>query len=117
MKKEVIFKIIAAVIAFYVLMKLGVFEALLLFLLAGAIPGLPFTLPSWIMLPIILASIVMFTRWVANKQLYPGSPKVKASQAAVLKDPALKQKRAKNAQLRRHYFNHLKQQAKNITTR
>lgn len=117
MKREIIFKIIAAIIAFYLLIKIGVFEALLLFLLAGAVPGLPFTLPSWIMLPVILASIVMFTRWVANKQLYPGSPKVKASQAAVLKDPTLKQKRERNAQLRRQYFNHLKQQAKSITTR
>lgn len=117
MKQNTIIKVIVTIVAFFVLVKIGVFEALLLFLLAGAIPGLPFTLPSWIMLPLILASIIMFTRWVANKQLYPGSPKVKASQATVLKNPELKQKRAKNARLRRHYFNHLKQQAKNITIR
>jgi|GEM_PF-5229245 len=115
MKRNTVIKIIVSIVAIYAIFKLGVFEAALLFLLAGAVPGLPFTLPSWIMLPITIAGIVVFTRWVANKQLYPGSPKVKASQAAVLKDPELKQKREKNAQLRRHHFNTLKQHAKNLT--
>ncbi len=115
MEQNTIFKVITAIIAFLVLAKIGVFEAVLLFLLAGAVPGLPFTLPSWVMLPLVLASIVMLTRWVANKQLYPGSPKVKASQAAVLKDPNLKQKRERNAQLRRHQFSLIKKQVKNIT--
>ena len=115
MKRNTVIEIVILVIATYAIFKLGVFEATLLFLLAGVVPGLPFTLPSWIMLPITIAGIVVFTRWVANKQLYPGSPKVKASQAAVLKDPSLRQKRERNAQLRRHHFNTLKQHAKNLT--
>lgn len=92
--------IITAVIILGVvaILQSGVLSTLLVFLLVGAIPGTTFSIPPVTMLLLVIAAIVVFMQWAATRQLYPGSPKVKASQDKVLRRTARRSVRAKSKQ-------------------
>lgn len=76
------YPLIAAIFVFllFMLLQSFVFEAIFVFLVTGAITGTSLTLPPGIMLVGFLALFIIFVRWVIQKQLYPGSPQVKAAQ-------------------------------------
>ncbi|SRR5690554_1065935 len=92
-KKHAITTAIALVAAILFTMS-GILDTLLVFLLVGAIPGTTFSIPPLVMLCIVAGAIIVFMKWAASRQLYPGSPKVKASQDKVLRRTARRTVRA-----------------------
>lgn len=88
MNKKTILIAVIALAAFIVIVQSGIFNALMIFLFVGAIPGTSFTLPPMSMLILLVAAAAVFMHWSFNRQLYPGSPKVKASQHKVLRKTA-----------------------------
>jgi len=86
-KKNIILSlaILAIVIAFT---QSGIADALVMFLVIGAIPGTPISLPPLAMLALLSGAIVALTHWVAARQLYPGSPKVVENRNKTLRKTA-----------------------------
>lgn len=97
MTKKRLLITVALVLGIIAIVESGILNALMIFLLVGALPGTALSIPPFAMLLFVGGAIIALTHWVAAKQLYPGSPKVKASQDKVLRRTARHDvRRAKN---------------------
>lgn len=56
----------------------SILNALVMFLMAGVLPLIPVSLPSWMMLTLASIALVIFIKWVVTRQLYFGSPRWQA---------------------------------------
>ena len=74
----------------------SILNALASFLLAGDLPLLPFSLPSWMMFLLASITLVAFLRWIAIYQLNIAIPQVqKADKKSRAKNTRVKTSRPK----------------------
>ena len=74
----------------------SILNALTNFLLAGALPVLPFSLPSWMMFLLASITLVAFLRWLAIYQLNVTIPQAqKSDKKASVKTTRVKTSRPK----------------------
>lgn len=84
--KNNITTIAIGVIVIFIVSKIGVFDALLMFILVGAIPGTDYSLPSSFMLLLSLTAMwFLLFRWAALKTISRRATKKLARSAAAHK--------------------------------